>query len=297
MFRDFLGNDFLMVILFFLVLSLVLTGIGRWELNMNAHREFARGVHRYLPLLSLGVLMVLAMISAPLLGGREVLPFLPGRLRPDIFIQIGLLLIVAYQAGLWERERRIRVANLVSILAIYGFIFLLPLFQAYWPGTWAFLSWWPYPCLVFLLVSSWGLDARLKLLFLVTVILLACLPTAFRMHPIPLEKTAAQRVAFWLDKPRLRSEYFFQYQAQVPILWTSDQGPTGGGYFRGDWYPALKSTAVNDNVAAVFIQGELGGLGTFLIMSLFALLALVGVLYLRDNQERAGGFRVWIILA
>ncbi|MDJ0840691.1 MAG: hypothetical protein QNK37_29540 [Acidobacteriota bacterium] len=295
LFPDRLGMDFLFVIAFFALVSLSLQWLAVWERRFDRRPGNAGGFARYAPLYSLMVLLVLAMVAAPLLGGREIIPFLPGRPRPDIFIQVALLVMVAYQAGMWERERRFRVAGLLAILGVYVVVFILPLLQGAIARDMGFFVVAALPLLVMLLIASWSLDQRLKSLFAVSLMLVAALPFIFKMYDLPLDNVAAQRVAFWIDKPRLRSEHFFDYQAQVPILWSSAQGPFGGGYFEGDWYPALDNTSVNDNVAAVFIQGELGGFGSILIIALYGALALCGILFIRDERENIGGYRVWVI--
>lgn len=295
-FHRWLGLNFIFILVFFALLSVLLAQLARWERSLGARPLLSSSMARYLPMLSLLVLFIFAAISAPLLGGREIIPFLPGRPRPDILIQVILLVIVAYQAGLWERERRSKVANLLAILVVYVAIFLLPFIQGVLAHDMGFFLVVACPLLTILLLASWSLDRRLKALFALTLVLLIATPLYFKYRQIPLDSVTAQRVAFWIDKPRLRSEHFFDYQAQIPILWSSNQGRSGGGYFSGDWYPALRGTAVNDNVASVFIQGELGGIGSILVMLVYALLASGGLLFVRDNRHRVGGFRVWIIL-
>lgn len=45
----------------------------------------------------------------------------------------------------------------------------------------------------------------------------------------------------------------------------------------------------------MFIQGELGTLGTILTMTVFGLLSTAGILYVSENRERLGGFRIWFL--
>lgn len=203
--------------------------------------------------------------------------------------------MVAYQAAIWERDRRFRIAGLFSILAVYAVVFVLPMVQGVVARDLGFVVVAVLPLLAILLIASWSLDSRLAILFIASLLIACALPILFKLESVPLDSTAAQRIAFWVDRPRLRSEHFFAYQAQVPILWSSAQGFFGGGYFQGDWYASLSSTAVNDNVASVFIQGELGALGTVLVMALYGVIALTGVLFIRDRRDSIGGFRVWVI--
>lgn len=295
-FSRWLGSNFLMSIAFFAILSILLGGLARFERRLGAQPLLATRMGRYMPVLSLLALFVVAAISAPLLGGREIIPFLPGRLRPDIAIQLVLLVIVAYQAGLWERDRHNRVTRLGSVLLVYVAIFVLPLTQGILARDMGFFLVAACPLMTVLLMASWSLDRRIVALFFLSLTLVIAVPIIFRLQNFSLDGVAAQRIAFWVDKPRLRAEHFFDYQAQVPILWSSAQGLFGGGFFSGDWYPALRGTAVNDNVASVFVQGELGGIGSFLIMGIYALFSLVGVLFVRDNRERLGGFRIWLVM-
>ena len=294
-FSRWLGLDYAMSIVFFLGVSFALNAIGRMERTTISKSLESTFFQRYGPVLSLVLCIFLAMIAAPLLGGREIIPFLPGRFRPDIFIQIGLLLIVAYQAGLWERDRRARRTPVGSVLIVYAAIFLLPLAQGVLARDMGFFVVVFLPLLAILLISSWSLDQRLKALIVLSFAALLFAPVLFKVWTPDLDSVWAQRVAFWVDKPRLRSEHFFLYQAQVPIQWASAQGLFGGGFFHGDWYAALKSTAVNDNVASVFIQGELGGLGSILTLVVYGLLSASGMVFIQRNRDRAGGFRMWVI--
>jgi len=295
LFPSWLGREPLFVILFFALVALCLGPIADWERRLDARPADPSARRRYGPIYGLLALLFAAMVAAPLLGGREIIPFLPGRPRPDILIQIGLLVMVAYQAAIWERERRFRVAGLPAIMGVYVFVFLLPLIQGVIARDLGFFIVAVLPLLVILLIASWILDPRLKTLLALSLLAVIALPILFKLQNVALDNVAAQRIAFWIDRPRLRSEHFFAYQAQVPILWSSAQGFFGGGYFGGDWYPSLSGTAVNDNVAAVFIQGELGSLGSVMVMATYGVLALTGILYIRDRRERIGGYRVWVV--
>lgn len=294
-FGSLLGVDFLLVIAFLLVISLAMGFVGRWESAVSM-RSLARDLSdRYAPVLSLVFLLGLAMLAAPFLGGREIVPFLPGRLRPDIVIQVALLLIVAYQAGLWERERQARIVTLLSILLVFASVAVLPLLQGVVARDLGFFAVVFLPLVVMLTIAAWNLDARLKGLFALALLALLAAPFVFRQTTPALDQVWSQRVAYWVDRSRLRSEQFFDYLAHVPIQWSAAQGVTGGGYFEGDWYPALDSTAVNDNVAAVFINGELGGLGSGLIMAVYALTFLAALAFLHDYRHLGGGFQSWFI--
>jgi cell division protein FtsW (lipid II flippase) len=151
------------------------------------------------------------------------------------------------------------------------------------------------PLLVMLTVSSWVLEPKIRFLLGAGLVLALLTPVLFRALTLPLDDTWAQRVAFWVDRDRLQAEQFFKYQAQVPILWAGSQGWFGGGFFDGDWYTDLENTAVNDNVASVFIQGELGGVGSILVMLIYVVLVGAALLFIRDHRRELGGFRLWVI--
>lgn len=295
LFARYLDAGFLLAVAFFVLISALLGPLGALERHLSARPVVGDARSRYQPVLGMVALFVLAALAAPLMGGHEIIPILPGRIRPDIFIQVILLLITAYLAGIWEREKRNRVVPLLAVLIIYSGMVGLPFFQGVLASDMGFFLVVVCPLVTVLLMASWTLDRRIPLLVGFSVVVLLGLILFFQFYQYPLDGVSAQRLAFWLDKPRLRSEHFFEYQAQIPILWSSSQGWFGGGYFQGDWYPALRGTAVNDNVAAVFVQGELGGIGTILTMFLYVGLCLAGLLFVRDARERVGGFRIWLV--
>ncbi len=295
LFARYLDAGFLLAVVFFLLISALLPYLGRLERYLSAHPVVGHARQRYRPVLSMVALFALAALAAPLMGGHEIIPILPGRIRPDIFIQVILLLITAYLAGIWEREKRNQVVPLLAVIAIYAVMVGLPFFQGVLASDMGFFLVVVCPLVTVLLMASWTLDRRIPLLVWTSIAVIVALVLFFKFYQFPLDGVSAQRLAFWLDKPRLRSEHFFDYQAQIPILWSSSQGWFGGGFFEGDWYPALRGTAVNDNVAAVFVQGELGGIGTILIMLLYAALCTIGLLFVRDARERVGGFRIWLV--
>lgn len=295
LFPNRIGLDVVFVILFFIGIAFLLPAGAVWERQLSRQLASTALSRRYAPLYGLLIIMLLAMVAAPLMGGREIIPFLPGRPRPDIFIQLALLLVVAYQAALWDRERTLKPTALFAVFGVYLVIFVIPLIQGGIARDLGFFVIAALPLLGLLLIASWNMDPRLKSFFVLSFVLILALPALFKSQNPPLDSVAAQRLAFWIDKPRLKSEHFFDYQAQVPILWSSSQGLTGGGYFQGDWYSALSSTSVNDNVASVFIQGELGAFGSILIMSLYGLIGLCSLMFLHYERRDIGGFRIWII--
>lgn len=294
-FRQQVGGMFLVLILLFLSASLVVNALEGFENRLAFYSSSAGGSVRWKPAMLLVSLVVGLILLGPLLGGKEVIAILPGRPRPDIFIQLALLFVIAYFSGVWEREAGRYVPNPFFILLTLAVAVAFPFIQGVASDDMGFFAMVSLPLLLVLIAATWKLDNRVRFFLIAGLLFVLACPLLLRFHLVSLDQISMRRVAFFADKARIKAEYFFDYLAHLPILWSSNQGLLGGGFFRGDWYPALAETSVNDNVASVFIQGELGGAGTVLTITIFAIISLCGILFVAENRSTAGGFRAWFL--
>jgi len=293
---DAIGLQFPGLVLMAVVLAVGVNSLGLLETKLSLHAVAAPGLARWRPILWLLPLFAVLILLAPMFGSREVIAVLPGRPRPDIFIQIFLMVTAAYFASIWEREAALRVPRPWIILLTFAAALLIPLLQGVISRDMGFFLMATPPLALVLVLATWRLDPRLRALMAVGILGFVFGIFLVKLALINLDQLPMRRVAFFIDPQRLKAEYFFEYLAHLPILWVGDQGFFGGGFFLGDWYPALAETAVNDNVASVFIQGELGGLGTVLTMAVFLSIAVAMLVFLAENRA-ARGFRVWFLLA
>lgn len=291
-----LGVQFPLLVLGTLILAGAIHAFSFLEARLSLHAASAPGTRRWQPLFWLMALFAGLMVLAPIFGSREVIAVLPGRPRPDIFIQVFLIFTAAYFASIWEREASRRVPRPWLIILTFAVILVVPLLQGTISRDLGFFLMAAPPLILVLILASWHLDARLR-------VLIGCVGAGFlagiwfiKMAYLNLDLLPMRRVAFFIDPQRLKAEYFFDYLAHLPILWVGDQGLFGGGFFKGDWYSALSETSVNDNVASVFIQGELGGIGSVLTMAVFLVMAWSILVFLAQNRQ-ASGYRVWFLLA
>ncbi len=294
-FKQEVGARFLGLILFFWVVSLVVNLLERFEDKLAFYSSNAGGAVRWKPGILLLPLVLGLIMAAPVLGGKEVIAILPGRPRPDIFIQLVLLFVIAYFASVWEREAGRYVPNPLFILLTLGVAIAFPFIQGVASDDMGFFAMVSLPLLLVLIAATWKLDKRVRFFLTIGLLFILACPLLLKFHLVSLDQVAMRRVAFFVDKARIKAEYFFDYLAHLPILWSSNQGFFGGGFFRGDWYPALTETSVNDNVASVFIQGELGAVGTLLTIAVFALISLCGIFFVAENRSGSGGFRAWFL--
>ena len=291
-----MGLQFPGLVLMALILAIGVNSLGFLETQLSLHAVAAPGLPRWRPMLWLLPLFAVLIMLAPMFGSREVIAVLPGRPRPDIFIQIFLIFTAAYFATIWEREAAMRVPRPWIILLTFVAALLIPLTQGVISRDMGFFLMATPPLALVLVLATWRLDPRLRALMCAGMLGLVFGIFLVKLALINLDQLTMRRVAFFIDPQRLKAEYFFEYLAHLPILWVGDQGFFGGGFFLGDWYPALAETAVNDNVASVFIQGELGAFGTVLTMAVFISMAVAMLVFLAENRG-ARGFRVWFLLA
>lgn len=291
-----LGIQFPGLILGCLLLAFVVNMFGYLEGHLSMHAAGAPGWQRWRPFAVFLGFFTLLILLAPMFGSREVIAMLPGRPRPDIFIQIFLIFTAAYFASIWEREAALRVPRPWVILLTFLATVTIPLFQGIVSHDMGFFLMAAPPVVFVLILATWHLDARLRVLLGMMAFGIVAGIWFIKAAIINLDQLPMRRVAFFIDPQRLKAEYFFEYLAHLPILWVGDQGLFGGGFFTGDWYPALSETSVNDNVASVFIQGELGGLGTLFTMSVFLVMAFAMIAFLAEKRQ-VRGFRVWFLLA
>ena len=289
------GPLFLALIAGGLVLSLGINLLEKGEAWLDYLSSARGGIIRWRPALLLLLGLIPLILAAPMLGGREVIAILPGRPRPDIFSQLILLFLTAYLASVWVKEAGRAIPNPLFILLTLGIAVFGPFWQGFAARDMGFFFMVTPPLLLVLSRATWDLDHRVRALLLLAAGLAAISPLLLRAGIIPLDEVSLRRIAFLADKERIRAEYFFDYLAHLPILWVSNQGFFGGGFFAGDWYSALSETSVNDNVASVFIQGELGGLGSAMTMGIFLLMAGSGILMVAKHKHRDGGFKLWFL--
>lgn len=293
---DKLGFQLPSLIFGCLGLAALISSFDFLETRLSQRAASRPGKSRWLPIFWLIGLFLGFIVLAPLFGSREVIAVLPGRPRPDIFIQVFLIFTAAYFAAIWEREATMRVPRPWIILLTFALTVTIPLIQGTVSKDMGFFLMATPPLVIVLILATWHLDPRLRVLMATTAFLFVGGIWFVKMAYINLDQLSMRRVAFFIDPARLKAEYFFEYLAHLPILWVGDQGFFGGGFFTGDWYSALGETSVNDNVASVFIQGEFGSFGTLLTMAVFGSMALAMVMFLAENG-RVRGFRVWFLLA
>lgn len=281
-------------------LSLLIAAVGgrlSWlESRLNFYIAAAVKGGERKPVVLLVPLIIGLILAAPIFGGKEVIALLPGRPRPDIFIQVFLLFLVSYFAAVWLRAGTRSMPRFTAALGTFVLIVILPLLQGSLSRDMGFFVTVGPPLLFLLIAATWNVDKRLRALVLVASIAVFLLPLALRHPAVSLEQTSLQRLAFFVDQERVRAEHFFVYLAHLPILWVSSQGFLGAGLFRGDWYWAIGETSVNDNVASVFIQGELGGLGTILIFGLFLATCLPLFAGVLRPDRKPSGFKPWMVV-
>ena len=294
-FKDHLNYMFPAVIALCLLGSLAVSLLRRIEERILFMSTSDNAGERWKPLVILIPVFLLFLIAAPLFGGKEVIALLPGRPRPDIFIQLFLIFAAAYLAGLWVKESQYGVPNPVWVIITLLIPITIPFIQGVVAGDMGFFVMVCMPMLVLLVFATWHLDRRIRLVMTICMLFFPLSIMVLKSHRVSIDDYAMRRIAFFVDKERIKSEYFVDYLAHLPMLWSSDQGILGSGFFRGERYPELAETSVNDNVASVFIQGEFGAIGTMLTMAVFVLLAVAGILFVSDHLSPRGGFRPWFL--
>jgi len=203
--------------------------------------------------------------------------------------------VVAYFASLWEKSAARGAPHPMYILGTFAFALVLPFLQGAFAGDMGFFVMVCLPLLLILIGATWKLDARIRVFLIACLALVLLAPFLFNLVHPPLESVSMRRIAFFMNKERIRTEYFFDYLAHLPILWSSSQGLFGGGFFNGHWYSALAETSINDNVASVFIQGELGVAGSLLTIAVFAVMVAAIMVFLADQRHRRGDYRRWFL--
>lgn len=219
---------FLGLIFMWGMVSVLIKSLDVVENRIVFDSSVGSGFARWRPALVVLPIMVLLTLAAPSLGGKEVIGILPGRPRPDIFVQLFLLFMVAYIASVWVKEARHHVPNPYFILITLLFPILVPFFQGVFSEDMGFFVMVALPLFLVMLCATWKLDARIRLL--VGLAGLAGVVAFFFLinsNLLSLEQVSMRRIAFFLDKTRMKSEYFFDYLAHLPILWSSGQGLTG----------------------------------------------------------------------
>ncbi|MCP4347981.1 MAG: hypothetical protein GY795_20955 [Desulfobacterales bacterium] len=256
--------------------------------------------------LAYGILMVsiviifFAILSARMLGGREVIPFIPGRPRPDILLQVMFLILTAFLADYWIKTSYDYRLNIWQILLSFALPLGACFAQSFIAEDKGFiiLVW---PALVFIvLVSTWKLDPRIWVsAALIAAMLILGIIVSLNPKYSPVGSDDFNRILFITNPERLKSEYFFDYLAHLPMLWSSTQGIFGAGFFKGLIDPSLSTTCVNDHVACVFIQGELGAFCSLLVMVVYLILSGSGILFISKAEEgtysAGSSFKLWVI--
>jgi len=253
-----------------------------------------------------GGFICLMLAIAPLLGGREVIAWLPGRPRPDIILQIILIFLAAFLADHFKRKYPHEPLKLRYIWLYFAALPGICVLQGFLAHDMGFiLMVWP-PVFAMFAMSIWYLrPVNKQMAVILTVFVIAGLVAGILMlyYPefSPTDSSGFNRLLFIMDKQRLKAEYFFDFMANLPVIWSSGQGFSGAGFFHGLLDQTLRNTCVNDHVASVFIQGELGAVGTILTLSVYLALTGAAMLFIYDavlykNLNRAGsGFRLWVL--
>lgn len=290
------------VIIGLLSLVLVLNLFDRVDSFLEKHIfKGAAGI-----LVILGSFILLTIAIAPLLGGREVVAWLPGRPRPDILLQILLIFLAAFLADYFRRKYPLEPLKLRYIWLYFIALPGICVIQGWLAHDMGFiLMVWP-PILAMFAMSIWYLRPVNKQMAVILAVLAGFgLIASVLMLAVPsfsmTDSSGFNRLLFIVDKQRLKAEHFFDFMANLPVTWSSGQGIFGAGFFHGLLDQTLRNTCVNDHVASVFIQGEFGALGTLLTLCIYLVLCGSAILFIddmaRQNQlNRAGsGFRLWVI--
>jgi len=286
----------ILIPLLMILINLVLNGLEKfdriWIDSLSSDIKYIITI--------LVVIFPLLIFIARAFGGREVINIFPIRIRPDIFTQILLVYLVSFLAEYLRRKSKKRPIRLLFIFSLYSYPFCVCLFQGIISKDFGFIICvWP-PLLFLLFLASWNKEKRLLPLLTVLGISLFLGFYIIMTQYSFIDNRAFNRILFSFDPERLKAEYFFDYLAQIPVLWSCSQGIMGGGFFNGLIDPSLYSTCINDHVASVFIQGELGCIGTILILFIYIILCCSPLLFLMQrealNMKIAGArFRIWII--
>jgi len=295
LFANLVGEMFLVLTLLFFVVFLVFNMLTPLEEHIYFLSSARMGQIRWKPMVWLMPALVGLVLAAPLLGGREVIALLPGRPRPDIFLQLLLLFLVAYFASIWVKEKQRGIPRISYIFVSFAIAVMFPFIQGVMAKDMGFFVMMGLPLLLVLVAACWHLDNRIRMVLVLGLTFILISPLLFKLIAPSLEQVAMRRIAFFLEPERLKAQYFFEYLAHLPMLWAGNQGLLGGGFFHGDWYSALSETSVNDNVASVFIQGELGGIGSVLTMAVFGVISSAGLVFVNDHRTRARGYRIWFL--
>jgi cell division protein FtsW (lipid II flippase) len=251
------------------------------------------------------VVLAASLLIAPLIGSREVIAFLPGRPRPDIILQIALLIIIAYLADVFtKQEERGLSIHFVIIALFLVFIFAVCFIQGVLAKDFGFFIFIFPPLFIMALMSTWNKDKRVVPSILICIVVFMIIFAWYMLKPdnAPIDSSEFNRILFCFFKERLRAEYFFDYLANIPVVWASTQSFFGAGFFNSIVDHSLRNTCVNDHVASVFIQGEFGAFGSILTLGIYAciiwsVLVFIGDITSDKVDERSGTrFHMWILM-
>ncbi|CAN2042895.1 membrane hypothetical protein [Candidatus Magnetomoraceae bacterium gMMP-15] len=247
------------------------------------------------------IIIGISIVCAPLLGGREVIAIIPGRPRPDIIIQITLIFLVAYLAEYLRRVYSRKIINLGHLLMFFACPLVVCGLQGYLAQDFGFIIFvWPV-LLIMIYLSIWYMDKRiLKIIGICLIPFVFSIIYYLNPEHSPVESQSFNRILFIFQPDRLKLEYFFDYMAHLPVIWSGTQGILGAGFFHGNIDGSLRNTCVNDHVASVFIQGEFGAVGSLLIMLIYIVICGSAFLFIFKREElklnkSTSRFYLWLI--